>query len=345
MRWLDEQFGLEPDDRERSRNSLASYEDSDDLLGTPLNRSREDPEVILFAEFIGTFFLVFVGVAAVFCSSAITLEVLSVPRLFYVSFAYGMVYASLMYDLSFLSPSDGHARHLNPAISVSMYFLGRLDYRRLFLYMTVQISGGLLAILLVHFSTPDIRRVSFTVLDNVTYFQEILMSVIVSFISIFVLLVTNFHNEEGDSMEAVRERVNLRSLTMTRVDGAPPDIDADVGRLASAYSRHNQPLNGPTRTFHSSAPWSAATGKDQAVQTIHESNAIMSGLILFLCSCIGSTISGGFMNPAVSLSLAVLTGDALVAPVIGPFIGAILAGGVLFITNTAHYRKLRTRTL
>jgi len=333
--WLDEQFEIV---RTSERNSLSAYDDNLPLGSAP-PPSQEDPEVILFAEFIGTFFLVFVGVSAIFCSSAITLEVLEVSRLFYVSFTYGMVYASLMYTLSFSSPNDRYARHLNPAVSLSVFLLGRLKFRRMILYIFVQLIGGLIAIGIVHISTPNLRRIKFTVLDNVTYLQEILMSIIVSFISVFVMLVTNFHDEPNDSEIAIKERVNFRELTMSRVNGAPPDPDADINNLAPIYQRHNQNLEKGPPTFHSNHAWSTA-GKDEAVQTIHEINAIMSGIIIFLCSCVGSTVSGGFMNPVVALSLATLTGDALLAPIVGPLVGAALAAGTLFLINPKHYHKI-----
>lgn len=83
-----------------------------------------------FAEFVGTFFLVFVGVGAI-ASGAGSAG---------VSLAFGAVVASMVYALGHVSGA-----HFNPAVSIAFLTIGRLPRHELAAYVGAQLLGTTLA--------------------------------------------------------------------------------------------------------------------------------------------------------------------------------------------------------
>jgi aquaporin Z len=79
-------------------------------------------------EFIGTFFLVFTVVTAVISGAALA------------PLAIGAVLAAMVF-------AGGHVSggHFNPAVSLAVWFRGRLETREVPLYMVAQVLGGALA--------------------------------------------------------------------------------------------------------------------------------------------------------------------------------------------------------
>src|SRR5271155_2785277 len=86
-----------------------------------------------FAEFFGTFVLVFGG-----CGSA----VLAGDHIGFagVAFAFGLSLLAMVYTVG---PISGC--HLNPAVTLGLYLSHRFEGRRVLGYMLAQIAGGILA--------------------------------------------------------------------------------------------------------------------------------------------------------------------------------------------------------
>lgn len=89
----------------------------------------------IFAEFIGTFWLVFGG-----CGSAVLAA--AFPEvgigLVGVSFAFGLTVLTMAYSIGHISGC-----HLNPAVSVGLVIAGRFSAKELLPYILAQVSGAL----------------------------------------------------------------------------------------------------------------------------------------------------------------------------------------------------------
>lgn len=90
-----------------------------------------------FAEFIGTFVLVFVGCgcAAIYGgANGSAVGVLS------AAFAFGLSIVAVYYAIGKISGA-----HVNPAVSLAMFFDNRMDLKDMLLYMVSQVLGALAA--------------------------------------------------------------------------------------------------------------------------------------------------------------------------------------------------------
>jgi len=104
-----------------------------------------------FAEFIGTFWLVFGG-----CGSAVLAA--SFPSLgigfLGVALAFGLTVLTMAYAIGHISGA-----HLNPAVSAGMVAGGRFPASEFLPYVAAQLSGALLATLLWSWLSPSSERV------------------------------------------------------------------------------------------------------------------------------------------------------------------------------------------
>ena len=91
----------------------------------------------LYAEFFGTFWLVFGG-----CGSAIFSAKFTEPGIGFigVSFAFGMTVLTMAYALGHISGA-----HFNPAVSFGLWAAGRFNPKNLFGYIVSQTLGALVA--------------------------------------------------------------------------------------------------------------------------------------------------------------------------------------------------------
>ena len=91
----------------------------------------------LFAEFFGTFWLVFGG-----CGSAVLAA--GFPELgigfLGVAFAFGLTVLTMAYAVGGISGG-----HFNPAVSVGLMVAGRFDAKELIPYIVVQVIGAIVA--------------------------------------------------------------------------------------------------------------------------------------------------------------------------------------------------------
>ena len=89
------------------------------------------------AEFVGTLILVFMGTGCATVYSS------SVAGILGTSLAFGLALASIYYGFGKISGG-----HVNPAVSIAMYFDGRLSLKDLVFYIISQILGALVSGLL-----------------------------------------------------------------------------------------------------------------------------------------------------------------------------------------------------
>lgn len=89
-----------------------------------------------FAEFLGTFILVFAGTGAIVVNE-ISGGVIGHAG---IALTFGLVVAAMIYTFG-----DVSGAHLNPAVSISFVIAGRLPARDLFGYIVSQLLGALSA--------------------------------------------------------------------------------------------------------------------------------------------------------------------------------------------------------
>jgi len=83
---------------------------------------------------------------------------------------------------------------------------------------------------------------------------------------------------------------------------------------------------------------SADDTSEQQPQTVHELNCIVVAVVVCASVAVGSTISGGFMNPFFAVAVAHFSSNWLIAPLVAPFISVIIAVLVRHLFRSAHIR-------
>jgi MIP family channel proteins len=146
----------------------------------------------LVAEFIGVFFLVFVGTGAIVANT-------------YRDGAVGLVGIALAFGLAFaiavsttMSVSGGH---INPAITLGLWSIGRIGWRQAGLYVVAQLLGAVVAALAVKGLYPEMAgRVAQLgtpqLAPLLTLAQGIVLEAILTFFLAFVVMATAVDSAE-----------------------------------------------------------------------------------------------------------------------------------------------------
>ena len=97
------------------------------------------------AELFGTFMLVLVG-----CGAAVLAADYQILNHLQVSLAFGLIVFLMILLLGKLSGA-----HINPAVSISFYLQGKISKNQLFQYIIYQITGALIACVLLNSWAPE----------------------------------------------------------------------------------------------------------------------------------------------------------------------------------------------
>jgi glycerol uptake facilitator-like aquaporin len=93
------------------------------------------------------------------------------------------------------SPSNAkNIRHLNPAVTLALFFMRRVTRRRLLLYWTAQFGGALIAVLAVLVALPQQRFQPWRPLPHTTTTQTALMLLIGDATLLLLILLTQFRH-------------------------------------------------------------------------------------------------------------------------------------------------------
>jgi glycerol uptake facilitator-like aquaporin len=156
------------------------------------------------SEFVGTFFLVYLGLSGIYASNMVNDDALKTGSLFTVAIGYGFAYGCIIYSMSL--NGGGYLpsiRQMNPALTVALYFMNKLDGFKSLVLMVAQILGAALGTGLVFlcFNRHSIR--TFELYDSTNVWQQVFTSIFISFLFIFVLLITNFAVNQPVLQQAV----------------------------------------------------------------------------------------------------------------------------------------------
>ena len=142
----------------------------------------------LAAELIGTFALVFAGTGAIVINEASGGAITHVG----IALTFGLVVLAMIYTLG-----DVSGAHLNPAVTLGFWVARRFHGREIFGYVTAQISGALLASLVLKILFPADKNLGATHPAG-TAAQSFILEFILTFLLMLVILnVSTGAKEKG----------------------------------------------------------------------------------------------------------------------------------------------------
>jgi aquaporin NIP len=140
------------------------------------------------AEFIGTFALVFAGTGAIIINEASGGAITHVG----IALTFGLVVLAMIYTLG-----DVSGAHLNPAVTLGFWSARRFPGREVPGYLTAQISGALLASLILKLLFPTNENLGATQPAG-SAMQSFVLESILTFLLMFVILnVSTGAKEKG----------------------------------------------------------------------------------------------------------------------------------------------------
>jgi len=145
------------------------------------------------AELIGSFFLTFLTLSSLFACNAVGDDALSAGSMLLLSLSYGFSYGCCVYAFSL--SGGGYVpsiRQMNPAVTLALKLTGKIDSPKAAVLVLAQLLGAFSGCvgLFLCFGLHSLR--TFELFDGSNFVQKLMMSVLVTFLFIFVLLITNF---------------------------------------------------------------------------------------------------------------------------------------------------------
>jgi len=161
-------------------------------LGDPDEAARPDCVRAVLAELICTFLFVFAGVG-----SAMAMEEMSVPA----KSPAGLIVIALAHAFAvFAMISAGFnisGGHLNPAVTLGLAVGGHISLIRALLYWIAQLLASALACFLLNFLTGGLATPVHTLSSGMTYFQGVIMEIVLTFSLLFTVYATAVDPNKG----------------------------------------------------------------------------------------------------------------------------------------------------
>ena len=140
------------------------------------------------AELIGTFALVFCGTGAIIINQQSNGSVSHVG----IAITFGLIVMSMIYALGDISGA-----HLNPAVSIAFTIAKRFPLKELLPYIISQLTGAVLASLILKFLFPTNEYLGATLPAGLVS-QSFVLEFILTFFLMFVIInVANGSKEQG----------------------------------------------------------------------------------------------------------------------------------------------------
>ncbi len=142
-----------------------------------------------WAEFLGTYILVFVGCGAIIINSVTEGTVSHLG----IGLSFGLVVMTMIYTIGDISGA-----HINPAVTIAFSVAGRLEKKQILPYVSSQIIGAILASTTLFLIFPEADTMGETLPLNNNLMQSFILEAILSFILMFVILnVSTGAKEKG----------------------------------------------------------------------------------------------------------------------------------------------------
>ncbi|NEQ38158.1 MAG: MIP family channel protein [Okeania sp. SIO3I5] len=167
----------------------------------------------VLAEAVGTFALVFTGTGAVMVN-VMTEGVVSHLG---VSFVFGAVVAAMIYATGHISGAN-----LNPAVTLGFWSIQVLPKYKVLPYIIGQLSGGILASLLLRIALGNIANLGATLPLDDNWLQSLVIETILTFILMLVILGSGLDRRApvGFAGIAIGLTVGLEAACMGPITGA-----------------------------------------------------------------------------------------------------------------------------
>ena len=184
-----------------------------------------------FAEFLGTFIMIFAGTGAMIVNEISGGIVTHVG----VALTFGLVVAAMIYTFG-----DVSGAHLNPAVSISFAVAGRFPFADLPAYITAQLLGALAASGTLKLLFPTSQSLGMT-LPSGSISQSFLLEVILTAILMLTILsVSHGAREKGITAAiAIGSVVGLEAMFAGPICGASMNPARSLGpALVSGNFQH-----------------------------------------------------------------------------------------------------------
>jgi aquaporin Z len=184
-----------------------------------------------FAEFLGTFILVFTGTGAIIVNEISGGVITHVG----ISLTFGLVVAAMIYTFG-----DVSGAHFNPAVSISFAVAGRFPAADLPAYLAAQMLGALSASGSLKLLFPDSSRLGMTLpagTASQSFFLEIILTAI---LMLTILSVSHGAKEKGITAAiAIGSVVGLGAMFAGPISGASMNPARSLGpALVSGHFDH-----------------------------------------------------------------------------------------------------------
>ena len=125
----------------------------------------------LIAEALGTFLLVFFGCGAIIVDGVSGGDLGHIG----ICIVFGLVVTTVIYSIG-----DVSGAHINPAVTIALYFAGRFELRLVSPYICMQLIGAILAALVLRWVFSETEMLGLT-LPNIDLFKAFIVEVMISF--------------------------------------------------------------------------------------------------------------------------------------------------------------------
>lgn len=184
-----------------------------------------------FAEFLGTFTLVFCGTGAVIVNQQ-TNGVITHAG---IAITFGLIVMTMIYALGDISGA-----HMNPAVTIAFTIAKRFQPKQIFPYLISQFAGALLASLLLHYLFPTNETLGAT-LPAGSEMQSFILEVLLSFFLMLVVInVATGSKEQGMFAGlAIGSIVAVEAMFAGPVSGASMNPVRSISpALVSGHTKH-----------------------------------------------------------------------------------------------------------
>ncbi len=166
----------------------------------------------LVAEFLGTFFLVFVG------TGAIVIDTVSGGAVSHVGVAltFGLIVSAMIYTIGDISGA-----HINPAVTIGFFAARRLEARNVIPYVVSQCAGAFAASVALRFLFPQSATLGATAPAGSAVQSFILEMIMTALLMLVILSVSTGAREKGITAGiAVGAVIALEALFGGPISGA-----------------------------------------------------------------------------------------------------------------------------
>jgi aquaporin NIP len=183
------------------------------------------------AEAIGTFALVFCGTGAIIINQETNGTVSHAG----IAITFGLIVMAMIYALGNISGA-----HFNPAVSIAFTLAGRFSFTELFPYIFSQMTGALLASLVLHFLFPGNEFLGSTLPAGSASQSFILEFILTFFLMLVIINVATGSKEQGVfAGVAIGAVVLLEAMFAGPICGASMNPARSLGpAVVSGHTEH-----------------------------------------------------------------------------------------------------------